>query len=60
MWMFVMGVCLQSNRDYYIYYSVYPDPADGPAAIRWTHYKAHFHSKGYVVHDSLSGHHHYI
>jgi arylsulfatase A len=35
-----------SDRDYYVYYSTEPVSEMGPAAVRWTHYKAHFHSKG--------------
>ena len=39
---------LQSERDYYVYYSVDPKPELGVAAVRWSHYKAHYHSKGYT------------
>lgn len=46
----VVDLCdiAQSDRDYYVYYSTDPVSEKGPAAVRWTHYKAHFHSKGYA------------
>ena len=41
---------LQSNRDFYIYYTSSVTPKIGMSALRWKQYKAHFNSHGYSMH----------
>ena len=42
-------VCMQSKRDYYIYYPSNPDPKLGIFAVRWHQYKAHYYSYGWAI-----------
>lgn len=43
-----MSIVMQSNRDFYIYYTSSVTPKIGMSALRWKQYKAHFNSHGYV------------